>query len=180
MTGPVAVLGVLSVLGGLLNLPALIPGAPTEGLAKWLEPSVSAPANVVEANPSQELALILVAVAIAIVGIAIAVVRLKPDALRPAREPQPQETPTESLLEHKYYIDEVYDRFIVNPLVWFSRSILWKGVDGLIDATVNFAAWIWKGLSIVGSAIQSGQVGTYAWVLIAGVIVVLGAFSLTY
>ncbi len=120
------------------------------------------------------------AVAIAIVGIAIAVVRLKPDALKPADEPQPVDTPIESLLEHKYYVDEIYDRGIVRPLLWFSRSVLWKGVDGLIDATVNFAAWIWRGLAVVGSAIQDGQIGVYAWVLVAGVIIVLGAFSLTY
>jgi hypothetical protein len=30
----------------------------------------------------------------------------------------------------------------------------------------------------VGSQLQSGQLGTYAWVLVAGVLAVLGAFSI--
>jgi NADH-quinone oxidoreductase subunit L len=181
MTGPLVVLGILSLAGGFLNVPSLVGNImPTETLAHWLEPSVSVAPGAVEAGASQEIGLILVAVAIALVGIAIAVVRLKPDALKPADEPQPVDTPIESLLEHKYYVDEIYDATIVRPLVWFSRSVLWKGVDGLIDGTVNFAAWIWRGLAVVGSAIQDGQVGVYAWVLVAGVIIVLGAFSLTY
>jgi hypothetical protein len=29
----------------------------------------------------------------------------------------------------------------------------------------------------VGSQLQSGQVGTYAWVLVVGVLLVLGAFT---
>jgi NADH-quinone oxidoreductase subunit L len=181
MTGPLVVLGVLSLVGGFLNVPSLLGGVlPTETLAQWLGPSVSVAPGAAEASSSQEIGLILVAVAIAIVGIAIAVVRLKPDALKPTREPQPAETEVERVLEHKYYVDELYDATIVRPLVWFSRSILWKGVDGLIDGTVNFAAWIWRGLAVIGSAIQDGQVGVYAWILVAGVIVVLGAFSLTY
>jgi hypothetical protein len=30
----------------------------------------------------------------------------------------------------------------------------------------------------VGSGLQTGQVGTYAWVLLVGVIAVLGAFTI--
>jgi len=30
----------------------------------------------------------------------------------------------------------------------------------------------------LGSALQSGQVGTYAWVLVVGVLFVLGAFTI--
>jgi len=181
MTGPLVVLGVLSLVGGFLNVPKLLGSVlPAETLAQWLEPSVSTAPGAAEASTSTEIGLILVAITIAIIGIVIAVVRLKPDALKPAREPQPPETEVERVLEHKYYVDELYDRAIVRPLLWFSRSVLWKGVDGLIDGTVNFTAWIWRGLAVIGSAIQDGQVGVYAWILVAGVIVVLGAFSLNY
>ena len=181
MTGPLVVLGALSLAGGFLNVPKLLDGIlPTETLAKWLEPSVSTAPMAADASNSTEWALIAVAIAIAIAGIAIAFVRLKPEALVPAKEPQRPETDVERVLEHKYYVDELYDAVIVRPLVWFSRSVLWKGVDGLIDGIVNFSAWIWRGLAVIGSAIQDGQVGVYAWILVAGVIVVLGAFSLTY
>ena len=62
-----------------------------------------------------------------------------------------------------------------------SRGLLWRGIDaGLIDglgvqrqrvAVARFVGWI-------GSSLQSGQLGTYAWVLVVGVLAVLGAFSI--
>jgi NADH-quinone oxidoreductase subunit L len=188
MTGPLVILGVLSALGGFLNVPAFFPQGllDNEGLAHWLDPVVGPATKRITAVASAEsaaslgLMLALVAVAIAIVGISIAVVRLKSDRLRPASEPGPEPHGLEGLLAHRYYVDELYDRYIVRPTVWFSRAVLWRGVDGLIDGTVNVAGWIWRGVGSLGSAIQSGQVGTYAWVLIAGVIAVLGVFSLTY
>ena len=36
-----------------------------------------------------------------------------------------------------------------------------------------------RGLGWVGARLQSGQVGTYAWVLVIGVLAVLGAFSIS-
>jgi len=33
------------------------------------------------------------------------------------------------LLEHKYYVDEVYDAAIVQPIKQSSISILWKFID---------------------------------------------------
>jgi hypothetical protein len=32
-------------------------------------------------------------------------------------------------------------------------------------------------VGLIGSQLQSGQVGTYAWVLVVGVLFVLGAFT---
>src|SRR5690606_22136199 len=46
MTGPLAVLGVLTLIGGLINLPSFVGG--THWLEHWLEP-VLAPANALMA-----------------------------------------------------------------------------------------------------------------------------------
>jgi NADH-quinone oxidoreductase subunit L len=56
---------------------------------------------------------------------------------------------------------------------------LWRVVDqGLIDgAAVNGSAYLARFVGWVGSQIQSGQLGTYAWVLVVGVLAVLGAFT---
>jgi hypothetical protein len=72
----------------------------------------------------------------------------------------------------------MYDRMFDRPLVALSRTVLWTGVDGMIDGAVNATAWIGRAVSRAGAAIQSGQVGTYAWVLVLGVLAVLGAFSI--
>ncbi len=182
MTGPLVVLGVLSAVGGWLNLPEFLPLGPQGIFDKWLEPVVGqATARVSSGGAalagSTEQALIGTAVAIAVTGIVIAFVRLKPAALVPKKD-SPESTGIEKVLEHKYYVDEAYDRAIVQPVVTGSRLVLWKGVDvGLIDGLfVNGTALLARAVGWMGAQLQSGQVGTYAWVLVLGVIALLGAF----
>jgi NADH-quinone oxidoreductase subunit L len=186
MTGPLVVLGVLSVVGGWLNLPESIKLGRIGLLDRWLEPVVGESTlrithgTVPEANPTLEYALIGIALAIAIVGIIVAWTMLKPEQLVPKREAKPEEG-FERVLANKYYVDEIYDDAIVQPTVSVSRGLLWEGIDdGLIDGVMvrflggqvpRFVGW-------VGSRLQSGQVGTYAWVLIVGVLFVLGAFTI--
>ena len=83
------------------------------------------------------------------------------------------------MLVEKYYVDEIYDDAIVQPVVSVSRGVLWKGIDnGLIDGLgVAGSAYVARFVGWMGSQLQSGQLGTYAWVLVIGVLAVLGAFS---
>jgi NADH-quinone oxidoreductase subunit L len=186
MTGPLVILGVLAAVGGWLNLPHLFAFAGSEGaLDRWLEPVVGDSqlrvtlGRVPEAAGNTEVLLIGSAVAIAIIGIAIAFVRLKPARLVPKAQ-SPEEHGFERVLVNKYYVDEAYDRAIVEPTVGISRGVLWKGIDqGLIDGVlVNGSAKLARAFGGVGSWLQSGQVGTYAWVLVVGVLAVLGAFTI--
>ena len=116
---------------------------------------------------------------IAIIGIWIAASRLNPATLVPKAQAKPEEG-FERVLENKYYVDELYDDTIVRPTYAVSRNLLWRGIDvGLIDGLmVNGSAWFWRGVGWVGSALQSGQVGTYAWVLVLGVLAVVSAVTL--
>jgi NADH-quinone oxidoreductase subunit L len=188
MTGPLVVLGILSAFGGWLNLPKLIPIGPVGLLDHWLEPVVGAStarvaavaggAQAAEASSSEAM-LIGLAVLVGIAGIAFAWMRLKPDRLVPKSQSQP-ETGFDRVLEHKYYVDEAYDRAIVRPTVDISRGFLWRFVDaGIIDNLfVNGSAAVARAFGWVGSRLQSGALGTYAWVLVAGVLAVLGAVTL--
>jgi NADH-quinone oxidoreductase subunit L len=186
MTGPLVILGIASAFGGWLNLPhfASVLG-PAELLGHWLDPVVGESqlrvtlGRVPEAPGSLEAYLIGSAVAVALAGIIIAVVRLKPSRLVPKRQAA-GETGIERVLLNKYYVDEAYDRAIVQPTVSVSRGILWRGIDqGIIDSFfVNGSAALAKGIGRIGASLQSGQVGTYAWVLVVGVLAILGAFTL--
>ena len=186
MTGPLVVLGVLSLVGGWFNLPLISDGmlGPTEMLHHWLEPVVGTGTLIVthgeatHLSHATEYALIGTAVLIAVVGIVIALVRLKPAALVAAKD-APAERGIEKTLLHKWYVDEVYDRVVVQPTVVVSRNVLWKGVDtGVIDGLfVNGSALLARAFGWMGSQLQSGRVGTYAWVLVLGALMVLGAFS---
>ena len=186
MTGPLVVLGVLSIVGGWLNLPESIKLGRVGLLDRWLEPVVGESTLRIthgaapEAAPTLEYALIGVALAIAIAGILVAWIVLKPERLVPKREARPEEG-FERVLANKYYVDEIYDDAVVEPTVAVSRSLLWQGVDnGLIDGVmVNFfGGTIPRFVGWIGSQLQSGQVGTYAWVLVVGVLLVLGAFTI--
>ena len=183
MTGPLVVLGLLSAGAGWFNLPEILPLGRIDVLEKWLEPVLGEATHRVMGSESHlalqsEQLLIGVAIAIAITGIVIAVTRLKPAALV-AKKDSPASTGIEKVLEHKYYVDEGYDAAVVTPVIAGSRAILWKGIDvGLIDGLlVNGSAFFARGLGWMGSQLQSGQVGTYAWVLLIGVIALLGAFT---
>jgi NADH-quinone oxidoreductase subunit L len=184
MTGPLVVLGVLAAFGGWLNLPEFAPLGKVGILDHWLEPVVGEStkltiAGAAETSPGLEYGLVALAVLIAIAGIATAVMVLKPATLVPKREAVPEEG-FEKVLLNKYYVDEIYDEAIVKPVVGVSRGVLWRGIDaGLIDGLgVNGSAYLTRFVGWVGSQLQSGQLGTYAWVLVLGVLAVLGAFGL--
>jgi len=188
MTGPLVILGILTAFGGWLNLPEvitdLIPLGPSEALSHWLEPVVGGAtarvtAGAAHVTPSTEEALIGVAVAIAVAGILFAIVRLKPGSLPRKRDAVP-EYGFEGLVANKYYVDEAVDRAIVTPTYAISRNFLWRIVDnGLIDGLlVNGSAAVARGFGWIGSRFQTGNVGIYAWVLVVGVLAMLGAFTL--
>jgi NADH-quinone oxidoreductase subunit L len=175
MTGPLLVLGVLSAVGGVLNLPALVGGG--ERLHHWLEP-VTAPGTALlpasEVSAATEWTLFAVAVAIALAGIIGAWRLLKPAALVPARQ-APAETGLGALLNRKWYVDELYDFLFVRPIQWLSRTVLWKFVDqGVVDgAGVNGSAVVSRALGWIGSKLQTGQVGVYVSLFVIGVLLVL-------
>jgi NADH-quinone oxidoreductase subunit L len=79
------------------------------------------------------------------------------------------------LLLHKYYVDEVYDTAIVQPIRLLSTGGLWKGVDaGMIDGAVN---GVGLGTQVVSGGlrrVQTGSVRTYAASLFLGVVLILG------
>jgi NADH-quinone oxidoreductase subunit L len=81
------------------------------------------------------------------------------------------------LLLNKYYIDELYNAAIVQPIKRLSTGLLWRGVDtGLIDGTVNGVGGFVRGASTVMRRLQTGSVRAYAASLFFGVVVILGYY----
>ena len=115
-----------------------------------------------------------IAVAVAVTGIVGAWRLLKPEALAPARS-APAERGLAKVLRNKWYVDELYDFFVVQPLLWLSREVLWKYVDqrAVDGAGVNGAARGARALGWLGSRLQTGQVGVYVTVFVVGVLLIL-------
>jgi NADH-quinone oxidoreductase subunit L len=179
MTGPLVVLGLLSVLGGVINLPAFAGGH--HRLESWLEPvlaSAQAAMPLEMPHGRTEWLLIGAAVTIAVVGLLLGWRRTLARHI-PAAAAAPADTGFARVLFRKYFIDEIYDALIVRPLVAISRFVLWKGVDqGLIDGVgANGSASLARGLGWLGSRLQSGQVGLYVVVFLVGAVWLLRAVA---
>jgi NADH-quinone oxidoreductase subunit L len=175
MTGPLVVLGVLSAVGGLISLPALVGGH--HWLETWLHPVLAEASRLlpVELPPhGVELALVGVASLVAVAGLVFGFRRTLSRPIPVARV-APPETGLGRLLHRKYFVDEIYDTVIVRPLLAVSRSWLWRGIDaGVIDGFfVNGAARASRALGRVGSRLQTGQVSAYLLLFLVGALWVL-------
>jgi NADH-quinone oxidoreductase subunit L len=82
------------------------------------------------------------------------------------------------LLENKYYVDEVYDAALINPIKAGSREGLWRFFDvGVIDGVVN---GLGRGTAALGGVLrymQAGFVRSYAAIILLGALAVLGYFA---
>jgi NADH-quinone oxidoreductase subunit L len=120
--------------------------------------------------------LMLVSIATAIAGIGIAVYFFLRN--RPAADRMDERfAGARELLLNKYYVDEIYDGAIVQPIRIASEDALWKAVDvRLIDGTVNGVGQTVGGLAARLRHLQSGSVRTYAASLFFGVVLILGYY----
>ncbi|MGD2136381.1 MAG: NADH-quinone oxidoreductase subunit L, partial [Gemmatimonadales bacterium] len=117
MLGPLAVLAAGSVVAGVLNLPAVLPGS--GWLHHFLEPVTEHSAGYLpdlHLAHGTEWTLIALATVIAAVGIVGAWLVLKPDRVRPAAEAV-AERGLQKVLLKKWYVDELYDAVVVRPLM---------------------------------------------------------------
>jgi NADH-quinone oxidoreductase subunit L len=162
------VLAVGSVVAGYVGL-----GARFE---HFLEPSFSPQAAEVAARSGLELTLMAVSSVVAVAGIGIAAFffltnRQASDAV--AR----RFSGLHRLLTNKYYVDEIYDATVVQPIRIVSEEGLWKIVDvRVIDAAVNGVGGTVAGTSEILRRVQSGSVRTYAASLFLGVVLILGYY----
>jgi len=114
--------------------------------------------------------------AVAAVGIAIAVYFFLKNRLAADRLAD-RFVGVRELLLNKYYVDEVYDAAIVQPIRIASEDGLWKVVDvRVIDGAVNGVGEIVRDSGEVIRRAQTGSVRTYAASLLLGVVVILGYY----
>jgi NADH-quinone oxidoreductase subunit L len=128
------------------------------------------------AGTGTELSLMAISSAVALAGIGIAAFfflrrRDRADAVASAMPGAYR------LLLNKYYVDELYDTALVQPIKRTSTFALWRGVDaGLIDGAVNGTGALVRASSAVLRRAQTGSMRAYAVSLFLGVVVILGYY----
>jgi NADH-quinone oxidoreductase subunit L len=171
---PLIVLGALSLIAGFMGVPHILSnflGHVPNLFENYLAPVFSlAPISHRVHGETVELALLGVNLAVAFGGAFLAFLFYRRGSTLPARLAGRTQRVFQ-LLQNKYYVDELTDRFIVNPLYRFSEAGLFKLVDRmLIDFMVNAVAKIAGALAFVGQKFQTGQTQTYVFFMWAGVL----------
>jgi NADH-quinone oxidoreductase subunit L len=171
---PLAILGVLSVIGGWIGWPKSIGG--TQRFDHFLAPVFSAHAQeaaVATVEHSKELLLAGVSVLAALLGLFLAWL------LYQQRRDLPGKISAAlgglyTAVRDKYYVDDGYATAFVQPLIKGSTYILWRGIDaGAIDATANESAEGAQHISDAVRRMQSGNVRSYAgWVAVGAAVVI--------
>ena len=174
MLFPLVILGILSVIGGWVGVPAAQGGH--NEIEHFLDPVFSNGAvEIAMATTSHGLELGLAALSLLVVAIGFFFAFLfyykKPGVAASYAERFPA---LYRLVLNKFYIDELYGAVIVTPLLMFTRLILGGLVDsGIVNGSGWAAAAIARGTGSVANRAQSGNIRSYAGWLALGAAAVL-------
>ena len=182
------VLAIGSVVAGVVGVPHALGGE--NRIETFLAPSFRAigaePQSELTADPEKvaalehgssiELSLMGLSTLVALAGIGLAtMIWLKRPAIADAWATR--FAGVHRLLLGKYYVDELYNAVIVQPVKRVSQGLLWRGVDaGLIDGTVNGVGLVVRGWSAVLRRLQTGSVRAYAMSFFLGVVAIVGYY----
>jgi len=166
---PLMILALLSVVGGLVGI--------GNRFEHFLEPvfgsAAAADAAGEAASRGTELFLMGVSVTVAVLGFILAYVLYVSKPYLPQKIADALNGFYTAVL-NKYYVDELYAKLFVKPLIDGSTSILWQGVDRkVIDDTVNNTADGARQISDEVRHMQSGNLRSYAGWIAAGSAVVI-------
>jgi NADH-quinone oxidoreductase subunit L len=156
-----------------ISLAAQEPARPGQPSANE-QGAAAAHEGTAEGDAATELTLMGVSSGVAIAGILIATyfwLRRPAAADAMAR----RFSGVHRVLLNKYYVDEIYDAAVVQPIKQVSTGGLWKGIDaGLIDGAVNGVGLAVRATSGGLRRVQTGSVRAYAASLFLGAILILG------
>jgi NADH-quinone oxidoreductase subunit L len=173
MTIPLIVLAVLSALGGLIGIPAVLGG--THWLENFLAPvfEVSkSKTSVLTLDHTTEYVLMALSVTAALVSMLYAYVRYVKQGHIPAND-RTDRGLLARLSYNKFYIDEVYHSLITRPLDTFSgflsKTVDKAGIDGIVNGFGKGAVEASKSFRLL----QTGMVGFYIFMMVAGILALL-------
>ena len=193
---PLAILAAMSVFGGWINVSTDLTESILGGfgllpmgdwLHQWLEPVTEA-AHQVQETHLGELAHaaplgggeVAWGIMSSVAALTVVLVTARTLAARNVSVAVEDAEPKgfSRVLFNKWYVDEFYHRWVVDPILTTSR-VLWRVVDAkIIDGVVNLVGNLARAVGWVGSLLHTGQVNTYVLFMTVGVLVILAMVGL--
>ncbi len=171
---PLIVLAILSVIGGWVGIPDVLGGH--NEIEHFLAPVFAngAAQQAAEAGSrGLELGLAAISLLTALSGLFVAYLFYykKPGTAAALARRAPA---LYRLVDNKFYIDEIYNAFLVQPLLMFSRFVLQFAIDGgVVNGSGAAAGATTRGFSSLVRRVQSGNIRSYAGWLALGAAAVL-------
>ena len=172
ITIPLIILAVLSAVGGFIGLPHVMG---YNILEHWLEPVFSSSNLLIQsmhgyAEHSAAIEWLLIGISVLVASIVV-YFSYRKFSVQEKFEP---DKGFGKVLENKYYLDEIYDKSVIEPINKFSDKFLWnlfdiKIIDGLINGLSNYLTRLsedWKRM-------QSGIIQDYATITVAGIVFII-------
>jgi NADH-quinone oxidoreductase subunit L len=177
MTIPLIILAVLSAVGGFIGIPVLFSGENGNQFERWLEPvfkTANTKMMIYSSHSSLEEIIIML---VTVIGAALAIYFARYVYLKNPRFALNASTRFKgiyNLLLNKYFVDELYDSIVVNPIVRGSDRYLWRFTDvSVIDGIVNGTASFINFISGKIRKIQTGVTQFYAVIMMLGIVIAL-------
>ncbi|HEY4786757.1 MAG TPA: proton-conducting transporter membrane subunit, partial [Bacteroidales bacterium] len=172
MTIPLTILAILSVVGGIINIPSVFGGEAS--LQSFLAPLFTNMSKEVVpegVSHGMELLLMIIAAIGAIVMIVFAWYRFVKASVVPAEDVVKRRA-LPNLLYRKYYVDELYRMIIEKPVLFLSS--LFHVIDVyVIDQIVNGVGKITVWVGGKARLLQTGTIGFYLVAMVLSIIAFL-------
>jgi NADH-quinone oxidoreductase subunit L len=156
MTIPLILLAVLSVIGGYVGVPEALGGK--HELAQFLSPVVTSAEHPI--SHSTEYLLMGLSTLLVLASILFAWMKFK------NYKAEGEATGFGKILQNKWYVDELYQAAIINPLKtmagFFDRIIEKKGIDGFVNGVGKAVNYGSRQLRLI----QNGQIGVYILLMV--------------
>ncbi len=163
MTIPLIILAILSVIGGYIGLPEVF--SEQHQLRDYLAPVVQN-FNVHHLSHETEWMLMGISVALIVIMIIWAYLHTRKINFK-------ENTGLAKVLEQKWYIDELYATVIIKPFkgiaLVLDRYVERSGIDGVVNGVGKLLHWTSARVRLL----QNGQVGTYIFVMVIGIVFLL-------
>jgi NADH-quinone oxidoreductase subunit L len=165
MTTPLIILAILSIFSGLINVPGIFGGG------QWLGNYTGLGQVMGNSDHLTEWILMIITV-LAVTGM-ILLAKNMFSRKEIAQVSSATLKPIGRLLTRKYYVDEIYQTVITNPLARMSDKLYSVVEIKIVDALVEGVGTTVNSLSRIFRFLQSGSVSFYLFFMVVGIILVL-------